>query len=373
MKKICVLQNGLARGGTDTFVVNLCLNLDKTKYKVSVVNPSEKATSRVREKELLENGIEIIKTCECNNFVNKIKHLYRLYRVLKKRHFDVFHTNIDLFNGPNLFVAWLAGVPIRCCHSHNTKQQREIIYGRSITVKIYQKVMRWLCWTFSNRRIGCSADAMDFLFAGKPWRLEEYPKIISNGIDIGKFRKKIDVIHKKSELNLNAKFNIILIRNLIPQKNSIFAVDVFNKLCSMREDCDLVIVGDGVLRKSCERHLSKERNLTKTHFLGIREDVNELLQCADLFFLPSVFEGLGIVAIEAQATGLQCVLSDAFPKEVDCGGCLFVPLSEPVDVWANKISELLDKEYEMLVDESKIQKYSISEMVKQMSEVFDYC
>lgn len=87
--------------------------------------------------------------------------------MLKRYQFDIFHTNINLFNGPNLLIAWLAQVPIRCCHSYNTMQQREIIYGKTLAIRAYQSFMRWVCWTFSNRRIGCSSEAMDFLFRDK--------------------------------------------------------------------------------------------------------------------------------------------------------------------------------------------------------------
>ena len=121
--KVCILQNGLARGGTDTFVVNLCKGLDRQKFDITVVNPSTRPGSMVREPDILDTGAKIVHTSDLGKgHLSKFIHFIRLYKLLRTEKYDVFQTNVDLFNGPNLFVAWLAGVPVRCCHSHNTMQ-----------------------------------------------------------------------------------------------------------------------------------------------------------------------------------------------------------------------------------------------------------
>ena len=219
MKRTCILQNGLAQGGTDTFVVNLCHGIDKQLYKITVVNPSIKPEYIIREPEILKTGAEIIHTYELNSLINIIKHLFKLYQILKNGRFDIFQTNIDLFNGPNLFVAWLARVPIRCCHSHNTMQQKSIVHGMTLSIRLYQSIMKWMCWTFSNRRCGCSEAAMEFLYTGKNWHQDKYPSIIYNGIDIGRFQDNINIDEKRKELGLKAKYHIVTVGRIIPQKN----------------------------------------------------------------------------------------------------------------------------------------------------------
>ena len=221
--KVCILQNGLARGGTDTFVLNLCKGLDKNQYRITVINPSNKAGSKVLEPDIQALGVQILHTSDLSSgIISKCKHFWRLFKILRYYKFDVFHTNIDLFNGPNLFIAWLAGIPIRCCHSHNGMQQKELVEGRTLSIRIYQYLMRWMCWHFSNRRIGCSKIAMDFLFGGRNWEQGEYPHIINNGIDIEKYRKPIDTKLKRKELGLTNKYHIITIGRIIPQKNPLF-------------------------------------------------------------------------------------------------------------------------------------------------------
>ena len=370
-KKVCILQNGLARGGTDTFVVNLCKAIDKNMFEITIVNPSSKANNRVCEPEILTSGVKIIHTSDLDGGLkSKFHHFKKLYHILKKGEFDVFQTNIDLFNGPNLFVAWCAGVPIRCCHSHNTMQQRALVQGMTLSVRIYQSVMKWLCWHFSNRRVGCSKAAMDFLFTGYNWNQKQYPIVINNGIDIEKFRQLFDVEKKKRELGLTAKYNVVTVGRIIPQKNPLFIAEVFSEFCKLYSDCDLVWVGTGPMDVECKQILADNGVQERVHFLGSRSDVNEILQCCDMFYMPSIFEGLGIAIIEAQAAGLPCLVSDAVPREADCGACHFVSLNEDKSVWVQKMIDILECKIDLTVIEEKIQLFSVAYMAKQMQQVF---
>jgi glycosyltransferase involved in cell wall biosynthesis len=369
--KICILQNGLARGGTDTFVLNLCRGIDKERFELTVVNPSSKPDSRVLEPEVLATGATIVHTSDLGRgAMSKLRHFVRLYKLLRRERFDVFHTNIDLFNGPNLLVAWLAGVPVRCCHSHNGMQQKALVEGMTLPIRIYQSVMRWMCWHFSNRRTGCSKIAMEFLFVGRPWRQKEYPSVIYNGIDLNTYRTPIDVDKKMAELGLTAKHHIVTVGRIIPQKNPLFIAESFAALCRTRTDCDLVWVGVGELEQQCREIFERNGVADRVHFLGSRGDVAEILQCCDLFYLPSNFEGLGIVVIEAQASGLRCLVSDAVPFEADCGGCKFVSLKADMSQWISIMSDMLDGKIVLKIDESKMQRFSIEYMVKQMEQVF---
>lgn len=368
--RVCILQNGLARGGTDTFVVNLCRGLDKEKYDITVINPDLRPEKMEREQDVIDAGATLLRTSPLIGIKSKLLHFYRLYKILRKEKYDVFQTNIDLFNGPNLFVAWLAGVPVRCCHSHNTMQQKSLTKGMLMSIRIYQSIMKWLCWTFSNRRSGCSEDAMNFLFFGRDWHQDRYPIVINNGIDIDIFRKPIDIAAKKKELGLTAKYNMVTVGRIIPQKNPIFIAEAFSELCKLRDDVDFVWVGIGELKEQCEDILRKNGGLNRVHFLGSRTDVNEILPCCDLFFMPSAFEGLGIVIIEAQAAGLNCLVSDVVPQETNCGGVYYMSLSKDFKEWAEVMSQMIEGGIELKISEDKIQEFSVNHMVEQMEKVF---
>ena len=368
--KVCILQNGLARGGTDTFVVNLCKEIDKERFEVTVVNPSVKPESLVREPEVLGTGAIIIHTSPLSNAKSKLKHFWMLYRLLKKGKYDVFQTNIDLFNGLNLFVAWLAGVPVRCCHSHNGMQQRTVVHGMPLNVKLYQVVMKWMCWTFANRHCGCSDVANDFLYKGKPWRHTNYPAIINNGIDIAFYRGAIDIEEKKKKLGFTKKYHILTVGRIIPQKNPIFIAETISELCKKRADVDFVWISDGPLKNACIKVFETAGVLDRIHFLGFRSDVAEIMKCCNLLYMPSIFEGLPLVLVESQAAGLPCLVSENITKQANCGAVQYLSLERPKEDWAKAMSDILDGKTILKIDENLIQQFSIQHMAEQMMQVF---
>lgn len=367
--KLCILSNGLARGGTDTFVVNLVKHLDKGKFDITVVNSFNTDLTKVREPEILAEGVPVVHTADnLDSFANKIKHLLKLYKILKLGKYDVFQTNIDLFNGPQLLVAWLAGVKVRVCHSHNTQQELEVQGGRTLSVSIYQAAMRWLCWNFSTRRCGCSEDAMDFLFKGQNWRQNKYPSIIYNGINIDRFRVSVNKQEKKKELGLTKPKNILTVGQMINQKNPEFIVKCMASYLSKHEDTDFVWVGTGRLKEHVEQWITDTGIKNRFHLLGSINNVNEVMLCCDAFFLPSNFEGLGIVLIEAQAAGMSCVASTAVPALANCGKLEYVPLSESYQQWHNALDRAVENS--SAVNEEALQKFSIENMAEQMTRVF---
>lgn len=369
MKKVCILQNSLNYGGTDTFVINLCEGLVKDGYAVTVVLSMDEDVTGPRLHDLQATGAHLVWTCSLNNTKAKIRHLLLLYKEIKRTKYDVFQTNIDLFNGPNMFIAWLAGVPIRECHSHNSQQGKELRSGRKLSVRLYQGIMRWLCWKFSNRRCGCSEDALEFLFGNK-WKNDSRVRVIPNGIDLSVYQGKFNKNKKKSELKLTNTYNICTVGRISYQKNPEYLLEVFYELSQIRKDVDLIWCGTGDLEELIREKISKLNLDKRVHLLGARSDIAEILKCSDAFLLPSRFEGLGIVLIEAQAANLPCVMSDVVPKEVDCGLCLALPLEKSPKYWADQVCKVLDGKLSFEIDKNKLNEYSIDNMVKTMEEVF---
>ena len=369
MKKICILQNSMTYGGTDTFVINLCRGLVKDGYDVTVVLSADENETLPREGELLDTGVRVLRTCHLRGIRSKLKHLKCLYAELRKESYDVFQSNIDLFNGPQMLIAWLARVPVRECHSHNSQQGRELSQGRTLVTRVYQGVMRWLCWTFSNRRCGCSKEALDFLFLDR-WRKDKNAKIIHNGIDLGLYHKSINKEKVKEMLELDKPYNICTVGRISFQKNPEFLLDVFCELTKMRDDVDLLWCGKGEDEYAIKQKIESLKLESRVKLLGTRNDVADILNASDIFLLPSRFEGLGIVLIEAQAAGLPCVISDVIPNEVNCGLCLPLSLEKSVKYWALQINNILDGNVSFTLAEEKLKAYGIDTMVKEMEEVF---
>lgn len=370
-EKICILQNDLAFGGTDTFVINLCKGLVNDGYDVTVVLSVDEQKEIIREKELFEMGVTTVRTCSLQSGIkSKLKHLQLLYKELRKGHYDVFQTNIDLFNGPQMLVAWLAKVPVRVCHSHNSQQGRELKEGRTFLIKVYQGIMRWLNWTFSNRRCGCSELAMDFIFKDK-WKSDKNSRVIHNGIDMSQYQKIFNKEEKKQELKFSNKYNLCTVGRISFQKNPEFLLDIFYSLSKKRDDVDLVWCGKGELEETIRGRIEQYGLNDRVHLLGTRSDIPDILRCSDVFLLPSRFEGLGIVLIEAQAANLPCIMSEVIPEEADCGLCTTVSLDCKAELWAEQISDILDGKIVKKLNSDKLNAYSIEHMVKEMEEVFE--
>lgn len=370
MKKICILQNSMNYGGTDTFVINLCKGLVLDGYDVTVVLSMDKDEIPPREKDLIDTGVRIKKTCNLNGTISKFKHLNLLYKELKKEKYDVFHSNIDLFNGPQMLIAWIAGIKIRVCHSHNSQQGRELNHGKTLSVKIYQKIMRWFCWNFSNRRCGCSESALNFLFQDK-WKKDSMAKVIHNGIDLSVYKNVSYRRKEKQNLGIKNKYNICTVGRVSYQKNPEFILDTFFELSKIRDDIHLLWCGSGEDEKKIKSKIENYNLGNMVEMLGSRNDIPKILENSDLFFLPSRFEGLGIVLVEAQAAGLPCVISDVIPHEVDCGLCYPISLKDSPNYWALQINNILEEKIVFHLDEEKLNKYSISTMIKEMEEVFE--
>lgn len=372
-RNIAILSNGLARGGTDTFVINLIRGLDKARYSVTIINPCLTPEENVREQEAKDAGATVIHTSPITHagLRSKLRHLVMLYKILRRGHFDVFQTNVDLFNGPQLLVAWLARVPIRECHSHNTRQARELVSGMTLPVRLYQRLMRWLCWHFSNRRCGCSQEAMDFLFPGHDWHQDQYPSVIYNGIDVASFSAPVNVAAKKRELGLPENAPLVLsVGQIHDQKNPLFAVRVFAELHKILPAAHYVWAGVGPLQRQAQQLASSLGCGGQVHFIGSRSDVPALMRSASVLLFPSNFEGLGIVAIEAQAAGLPVLASKQVPQLAQCGAVQYLDLSERLTIWADALATIIGGNSGLQPRPVLVSKFSTAHMVEQMSQVF---
>lgn len=372
MKKICLLNHGLASGGTDTFVLTLAKGLIEDGYDVTIamaVDPD--SPPQFREAEAIAMGAKVYKTSDLDGIKKILRHIKRLYQFLKAEKFDVFHANMDLFNGFNMPVAWLAGVPVRVCHSHNSDSQYELNTGKHLAVSIYRTIMRWSLWQFSNRRCGCSEMAMDYLFLNK-WKKDRNSNVVINGVDFAKYSSAgFDKEQKKKELGLPRGKLLITVGRLAEQKNPFFTIQVMEQLRKRRPELKLLWIGDGELRPQIEQKALETGTAENVLLLGTKKNVNDYLRCADLFLMPSVFEGLGIAAVEAQAANLPCVLSDTIPQQVNLGLCQFISLEESPATWAEAICDILDGKSRLMMDEEKRKRFDQNYMVKSVEEFYE--
>ena len=188
---------------------------------------------------------------------------------------------------------------------------------------------------YATELFACGQEAGKWMFGGQNFT------VLNNAIDAEKYIYNASVrAEVRQELGIEPQSLVVgHVGRLSPQKNHAYLIDVFHALLQKHADSKLVLVGRGNLeaeiRKQCENLGIADRVI----FTGVRNDVNRLLQAMDVFLLPSVYEGLGIVAVEAQAAGLPCVCSNRVPEEcVRTEGLVqFLPLEDGTERWAQEV------------------------------------
>jgi len=211
-------------------------------------------------------------------------------------------------------------------HSHNTAVVGGL-FSKTIKTLLIRQIGRLSDYCFA-----CSREAGEWMFKKKSF------KVLKNAIKNSDFTYSPSIrAMKRKELNLGDSLTVCTVGRMFNQKNPFGIIEIISEVLKLNPTAKLLWVGDGVLRPEIEAKL-KEKGIESSVILtGVRSDVNELLQAADVFVLPSFYEGLPVSVIEAQAAGLRCFLSDRITTEVDITGrCSFLPLESP-DLWAEAI------------------------------------
>lgn len=364
MKKLMYVLHGLASGGTEAFVLNVVSALDKNKYDITFVLALDdnQNTFQFREQEALDMGIKIYRTCDLENPGKWMIHYQKLKEILlKEGPFDIIHCNMDLFNAINLLAARKVGVPIRICHSHNSKSQYATNLPKKIAVTCYRFIMRKIIKRNATLMLGCSEIANTYLY-GKNWTKDSRCHILYNGIDMKRFTMQ-------SRPKRNVK-KIMTVGRFINQKNPFYLLGIINELAKLRDDFVFQWVGDGMLKSEIEQ-MTKDLGLTsKIQFLGVRKDIPELMADNDYFLFPSLFEGLPITLIEAQVSGLHCFISDTITEEVDLNLCERYSIQWDCKEWASKISYRMDNPQKDKINEDKRNQFNVAETVKRLEEYY---
>jgi glycosyltransferase involved in cell wall biosynthesis len=192
--------------------------------------------------------------------------------------------------------------------------------------------------------------------------------LVRNGIDLNRFRKSFKTKEELKE-SLGLPWNSLVIGHIgrfSNEKNQIFLVDVFEKILETEKKAFLLFVGDGETKEIVERRV-KSKGIRNVRFLGLRSDVPALLKSFDVFVLPSTYEGFPVTLIEAQASGLKCVISSAISEEVILSeNTIRISLAEPFEVWIKAITRPIEKTKFY----SNLELFDIKEVTKTLENLY---
>lgn len=295
------------RGGAETFIMNLYRHIDRTKVQFDFLTCKE----GVFDEEIMALGGKIHRIPYLTEAGHKgyISALNRFFQ--ENSSYQIVHSHMDKISGFVLRAARLARIPVRIAHSHNTRSEG------SIAARLYKWYSGTKVKSAATTYVACSQAAARWLFGGKA----KSASIFQNGIPCEKFAFSSAVRSElRAELAISEESLVVgHIGRYAPQKNHFGLIDLFKQLQLTREDSVLLLVGDGPLRPAIEQKVKELQLTDKVKFLGIRSDIERLLQAFDVFLFPSHHEGLPVTLIEAQGSGLPCVISDHITSEVDMG------------------------------------------------------
>lgn len=241
--------------------------------------------------------------------------------------YRVVHVHQDCLSSVILKAAKKAGVPVRIAHSHNANQDRNLKYPIKL---FYRRKIPY----YATDLFACGQDAGQWMFRGADFL------ILNNAIDAAAYRYDADTrARMRMELGIDEEaFVLGHVGRFSPQKNHAYLLDIFAVLHEKCPDAKLLLVGDGELRGEIESKV-QALGLTKDVIMtGVRSDVAALLQAMDVFVFPSLYEGLPVTMVEAQAAGLPCFISDRVPVECKMTEAVQqIPLSDSPEMWADKI------------------------------------
>ena len=356
-----VIGNWLG-GGVESVVMNYYRNIDRNKVQFDFLCSESSTDIPYEEIEKLGGRVFIVP-----NYTKVVKYQKELKKIFKENNYKIVHSHISTMSVFPLRAAKKAGVPIRIAHSHSTTNKKEK------KKNLLKQVLRPFSKLFATDYMCCSELAGRWLFGDK-----EYDKgnvyLLNNAIDLEKFKYNND-IRKKMRKSLNISDDTLVIGHVgrfVEQKNHRFLIDIFNEVYKQNNNSLLLLAGQGPLIDEIKNKVKSLKLEKKVKFLGQRNDIDKLYQAFDVFLLPSLYEGLPVVGVEAQATGLLCELSNDMTKETKVlDTTRFISLDDTAEEWANKILDDVNKHKR--IDSSKEmtdKNFNIKEETKRLEECY---
>ena len=326
----------LRAAGIESFIMNMYRNVDRKKIQFDFMVMRDEKEFYDEEIKSLGGRKFTISVSGKNTLLRIFKESIELYKFLKKNPYQIVHIHYTTpLRAFYLFAAKKAGVPVRIYHSHSAE-----VSGKSnIKIKTYnfckKKITKWATDYFA-----CSKAAAEWMY-DKDLINSGRVQIIFNGIDITRFAYNSKVREEiRKQLNIENNFIIAHTGRFLPQKNHHFIIDVFREVQKIDPSSKLLLLGEGQLQDEIQQKVNSLDLQENVIFLGVKKNVEDYLSAADCYIMPSLYEGLPVAAVEAQCSGLPCVLSDNITKEVALTeNTLFLSLDKPAEYWAEKILE----------------------------------
>lgn len=358
----------LRLGGIQALVRDIIDHLDSSKMTIDILNLDD-GIDYPLHKELETKGVTIykLKGVWMRTPLDFPKYFKSVDRFFAEHHdYDVVHMHSSSKNYYILECASKYDIPVRVSHSHNTGFQTHNPFSVFLGDMMKKPLMRW-----SNVWLGCSELACEWLY-GKDCVKNGSAKVLLNGIDSKSFvynesiRKEV-----RKELGIEDRFVIGHVGRFEKQKNHTFLIDTFAEIAKQRADAVLILIGIGSLKEDIEAKVRDLGLQDKVMFLGFRDDRNRIMQAMDSFIFPSIHEGLSVVLLEAQASGMPVFVSDSTTTEVTYSPHIqFLSLSDGPSSWAQAVLDKGAVERVDMTEKIIESKFEIRTMIELLEDIY---
>lgn len=366
MKRLRVLHvaTGLGPGGVGKMLYQWFTRTDPTEIDI------EMAVVRrgMFAEELNALGCNIMSIRPIRD-IGPFRYMSQFVRLIRNGHYDVIHSHVGL---ASLFVfipAIWYGVHVRVLHAHTNRF--DIDSGNRIR-QLLIRMLKTANTLLATDYISPTNEAADYFFGHKRRRVRERMEIVRNGINLDDFSfspgRRVEV---RGDRGVSEQTVFGCVGRLYQSKNQAFLLDVFRAVLANHMNCILWIVGEGPDSEYLRDRCIQLGIADFVHFIPPTPVVADLFQAMDVFVFPSKYEGLGIVVIEAQATGLPCVVSTSVPREVDVTGKVqFLSLDESPQAWANQAIESSKQQRILTTAQIRDAGYDISECTSSLNKIY---
>lgn len=360
MKRLLCIVGSMDAGGAETFLMKIYRQIDRTKYQMDFCVAKEKKGFYDDEIKNLGGKIYHI-TPKSKSLIKNLKDIFNIVKEQKYKY--VMRISQHSLSALELLAARIGGAKILAFRSSNTNS------GGSKLNLLLHYLFRPIANKIVNIKMAPSTEAANYMFGKRIVKKNRY-FLINNGLDVEKFKysqENRQTIRKK--LGVEEKFVIGHVGRFSKQKNHKFLLEIFKEYLKVNDNSVLLLIGKGELENEIKEYSKALEINDKVILYGVSENVNELYSAMDIFIFPSFFEGMPNTVIEAQASGLDCIISDTITKECNItGNVKFKSLKESPKQWSDDIianNKNRSEEEKIFYDKS----YDINSVTKELEKI----
>ena len=355
--RVLQIVTTMNHGGLETMLMNYYRHVDREQVQFDFLEHRPEESDY--DAEIRAMGGSIYRLPPLNPFSPGYRRVLNAFFREHAGEYRVVHSQLDCMSAIPLKAAEKAGIPVRIAHAHSSSQDRDIRYPLKL---MFKKMIP----SEATHLFACSRAAGEWMFGNSPF------EVLPNAIDIGRFAfSEGSRFRFRESMGIGERLAIGHVGRFYYPKNHAFLLEVFREILKINHDAVLMLAGDGPLRpeieKTAEDYGIKDRML----FLGLREDIPDLLSAMDVFVFPSHYEGLPVTLVEAQSSGLPCLISDKVPAEAALTDYVTsMSLDTPPERWAAKAVELASSRRHSDIDAIRAAGYDIEESAKMLQSFY---